>query len=206
MKSNWIVACRCNSAVEVVLLGTPAAKMLEVLSLATSSPQAYTSISSRPPLTLVSTSLTIVVPPQVPIAGVTLGTSSEKLSAVEEGKASTSSDPEGTPAKWCKITPMPLLVKSHTVSKLPSIVVPKLVVLTHALPEQFNCPGDCKHYKCWICVFQHTNRDCMLMHIWQHLELSVGCPMCGKGFQHAAYLCKHGQKVYSVNIVESEHE
>ena len=23
----------------------------------------------------------------------------------------------------------------------------------------------------------------MLMHIWQHLEISIGCPMCGKGFQ-----------------------
>ena len=87
---------------EVVLLGTTAAKMLEVISMVTLSPQVCTSISSRTSLTLASTSLTIVAPPQVPIAGVTLGSSSEKLSATEEVRVSTSSDPEGTPAKWNK--------------------------------------------------------------------------------------------------------
>ena len=46
----------------------------------------------------------------------------------------------------------------------------------------------------------------MLMHIWQHLEISVGHPMCGKGFQNVASLHKQGQQVHSVNIVESEHE
>ena len=191
---------------EVVLLDTAAAKMLEVIAMATSSPQV--SVSSRISITSIKLSTTLA-PPQVPIAGVI--PSSEKSPATEEVRASTSTtDPEGTPAKWHKITPMPLLAKGSDVgseiSKLPSIIVPELAVLTHALPEWINHPGGCKHYKCWICVFQHTNWDCMLTYIWQHLELSVRCPMCGKGFQNAASLCKHGQKIHSVNIVELEHE
>ena len=42
----------------------------------------------------------------------------------------------------------------------------------------------------------------MLTHIWQNLEISLGCPMCSKGFQNVASLHKHGQQVHSVNIVE----
>ena len=126
---------------EVALLGTPAAKMLEVISMATSSPQVCTSISSRTSLTLAITSSTIVAPPQVPIADVTPGSSSEKSLAIEEVTASASSNCEGTPTKWCKITLMPLPAKGSDVSKLLLIVVPKLAVLTHALPEWINCPG-----------------------------------------------------------------
>ena len=46
----------------------------------------------------------------------------------------------------------------------------------------------------------------MLMHICQHLEISIGCPMCGKGFQNAASLQKHGKKVHTIQIVEAEDE
>ena len=95
---------------------------------------------------------------------------------------------------------------SSSVPNLPSIVVPELAVLEYVLPEWINCPGSCKDYKCQICAFQHSNKDCMLMHIWQHLEILVGCPMCGKGFQNVAYLCKHGRKVHSIQIVEVEQE
>ena len=126
---------------EVALLVTPADKMLEVLSMTTSSPQVCTSVSSRTSLILASTSSTIVAPPQVSIAGVTLGSSSKKLLAIEEVRASTSSNPEGTPAKWHKITPMPLPAKGSDISKLPSIIVPELAVPTHTLPEQINHPG-----------------------------------------------------------------
>ena len=182
---------------EVGLLGTPAAKVLDVLSLATFSQQVSTSFSPKsfPTTTLASTSSTIVVPPQVPIVGVTQVPASEKLPstemAISESKPSTSSGPEVTPSKCCKIMPTPIPSKSSSIPNLPTIIVPEIVVPTHALPEQINCPGGCKDYKCQLCVFQHMNRDCMLMHIWQHLEISVGCPMCGKGFQNVASLCKH---------------
>ena len=123
---------------EVVLLGTPAAKMLEVIAMATSSPQVCPSIPSRTSIPLAVKSLTTLAPPQVPIAGVT--PSSEKSPATVEARASTlTTDPEGTPAKWCKIMPTPLPAKGSDVdsrvSKLPLIVVPELVVLMQALPE-----------------------------------------------------------------------
>ena len=126
--------------------------------------------------------------------------------AVSESKPSTSSSPEVTPSMCCKIIPTPIPAKSCSILNLPTIVVPELAVLTHAFPEWINCPGGHKDYKCQLCVFQHMNRDCMLMHIWQPLEISVGCPMCSKGFQNVASLHKHRREVHSVNTVESEHE
>ena len=54
---------------EVALLGTPAAKVLDVLSMATTSQQACTSLSSKsvhPNTTLASTSSTIVARPSCP--------------------------------------------------------------------------------------------------------------------------------------------
>ena len=135
---------------EVVLLGTPAAKVLDVIAMVTSSPQVCPSVPSRTSITLAVKSSTTLAPPQVPIAGVT--PSSEKLLATEEFRASTLTiDLESTPAKWCMITPIPLLAKGSDVgseiSKFPSIIVPELAVLMHALPEQINHPGGCKHYK-----------------------------------------------------------
>ena len=196
---------------EVVLLGTPAAKVLDAIVMATSSPQSclFIPCNATASITLAVKSSATLAPPQVPIAGVT--PSSEKLPAPEEARASTSTtDLESSPAKWHKIMSTPLPAKgsdtSSESSKFPSIVVPKLAVPMHALPEQINHQGDHKYYKYQICVFQHTNIDCMLMHIWKHLELSVRCLMCGKGFQNAASLCKHGQKIHVVKIVESEHE
>ena len=91
-------------------------------------------------------------------------------------------------------------------SKLPVVVVPELTILVHALPEQINHPGGCKDYKCQLCDFQHKNKDCMLTHIQQHLEILIGCPMCSKGFQNAASLHKHRRKIHSIHIVETENE
>ena len=107
----------------------------------------------------------------------------------------TSSEIEDTSSKCCHIIPSmvspPTSGSGSLPPQLPVLVVPKLGVLTYALPEWINCPGGCKDYKCQLCVFQHTNRDCMLMHIWQHLEISIKCPMCGKGFQNVAFLHKY---------------
>ena len=136
---------------EVALLGTPAAKVMDIITMATSSSQVCPSVPSRPSITPAVKASTTLAPPQVPIAGVTPST--EKLPAAEEVGASTSTTDLGsTPAKWCKITPMPLSAKgSHAGSKstkFPLIIVPELAVLTHTLPEWINHPGGCKHYKC----------------------------------------------------------
>ena len=128
--------------------------------------------------------------------------------AISKGRPSlsTSSDPQVIPSKCRRIMPTPMPITNSSFPNFPSIIVPKLAILMYTLPEWMNHPGGCKDYKCQTCVSQHTNRDCMLTHIQQHLEISVGCPMCGKGFQNVASLCKHREKIHSVRIVESEQE
>ena len=41
----------------------------------------------------------------------------------------------------------------------------------------------------------------MLTHIRKHLDLTIGCPVCSKGFQNAAFLCKRGRKAHAIQIV-----
>ena len=97
-----------------------------------------------------------------------------------------STDVEAVSLKCCQIIPVLIPTtasrSSSLPSKLPVVVVPELAVLAHVLPEQINCPGGCKDYRCQLCAFQHTNKDCMLMHIQQHLDISIGCPLCSKDF------------------------
>ena len=136
---------------EVVLLGIPAAKVLNVIAMATSSSQVCPSVPSRPSITLAVKASTTLAPPQVPLAGVT--PSPEKSLAAEEVRAYTlTTDLDSTLAKWCKITPIPLPAKGSDAgsksSKFLSIIVPKLAVSMQALPQQISHPGGCKHYKC----------------------------------------------------------
>ena len=164
------------------------------------------------PLHLATASSALIPTPSVPILEVI------EMAESMEVKASTStmSPPttlasiEIAPSKHYIIIPMPIPATtsraSSSPSKLPFIVVPELVVPVHALPEWIHHPSGCKDYKCQLCDFQHTNKDCMLTHIWQHLEILIGSPMCGKGFQNVAFLHKHGRKVHSIHIVEMENE
>ena len=196
---------------ELALLGSPAAKVLDVLAMATQSHTTFTCPSSMS-LYLTTASSVLIPAPSVPILGVT------EMAEPMEVKASTSKTSPPTtlasiqiaPSKHCRITPMPILVttsRAHSSpSKLPLVPVPKLVVPVHTLPRWINCPRGEKDYKCQLCDFQHTNEDCMLTQVWQHLEISIGCPMCGKGFQNMAFLHKHGRKIYLNHIVEMENE
>ena len=107
---------------------------------------------------------------------------------------------ESTPSKCWHIFQMPIpattqrscspsgILSSSASPPLPIVVVPELAISPYAHPEQINLPGHRKDYKCQLCSFQNTNRDCMLMHIHQHLEISIRCPICGKGFQNVALL------------------
>ena len=114
--------------------------------------------------------------------------------------------PKSSPPSAKELCLHPMPITSSSIPNLPSIIEPELAVPMYALPEWINHPGGHKDYKCQTCAFQHTNRDCMLTHIWQHLEISVGCPMCCKGFQNVASLHQHGQKVHSIRIVEAKQE
>ena len=61
-------------------------------------------------------------------------------------------------------------------------------------------------YLCCMCSFQHCNLDCILTHVRKHLDITIRCPGCGKGFQSAASLHKHGKKAYQIKIVTSSEE
>ena len=94
-------------------------------------------------------------------------------------------------------------IPSDTSTSFPIVVVPELAVPPHAQPEQLNQPGGGKEYQCQMCTFHHTNKDCMLTHIHKHLDITGGCPMCGKGFQNAASLWKNGRRAHAIQILES---
>ena len=139
-------------------------------------------------------------PSSVPIAGITdmEGPVEAKASTSMISPPTTSADIEAASPKCHQIIPVPIPTttsrSSSLPSKLPVVVVPELAVPLHALPVWITCPGGHKDYRCQLCAFKHKNKNCMLMHIWQHLEISIGCPMCSKGFQNVASLCKHGKK------------
>ena len=187
---------------ELTLLGPPVARLLDMLVMHTQHQTASshsTSVSLHPSTTLSMPS----APPSVPITGITdtEKPGDAKASTIKISPPTTSADIEAASPKCCQITPMPIPTTTSRSSSVPSklhvVVVPKIVVSVHALSEQINHPGGHKDYRCQLCAFQHTNKDCMLMHIWQHLEISIRCLMCSKGFQNAASLCKHGKKSYS---------
>ena len=196
---------------DLALLGSPVAKLLDVLMMGIQHQTTSSQLTSMP-LHPSATSSTPFSLPSVPITGIT------DMEGLAEAKASTSkispptmsTDVEAVTSKCHQIIPVLIPTtasrSSSLPSKLPVIVVPELAVPAHALPEQINHPQGCKDYRCQLYEFQHTNKDCMLMHIQQHLNISIGCPMCGKDFQNVASLCKHGKKVHSIYIVEMENK
>ena len=76
-----------------------------------------------------------------------------------------------------------------------------LAIPVEAYPEHLNWPGGSKEYLCHLCTFRHSNLDCILTHIRKHLNITIGCPVCDKGYQNMASLHKHGSDVCSVQIV-----
>ena len=98
--------------------------------------------------------------------------------------------PTSTPKHCCII---PTLVWSSTSftssdpsTKSPSypvVVVPEFTILAEAYPEHLNRPGRGKEYMCQLCAFRHSNLDCFLTHVRKHLNIMIGCPVCGKGYQ-----------------------
>ena len=111
----------------------------------------------------------------------------------------------------CHITPTPVgLLSSISTSssstssaKFPVIVVPELAIPAEAYPECINRPGGGKNYLCHVCPFRHSNLDSILTHVRKHLDITIGCPICGNSYQNAASLCKYGRDVPRVQIVAS---
>ena len=85
---------------------------------------------------------------------------------------------------------------------LATIVVPDLAILADAYPECRNRPGRSKDYLCQISCFSHRNLDSILTHVRRHLDITVACPVCGKGYQNAAW--KHGRDAYNIQTEASD--
>ena len=126
---------------EVALLGLPAARILDILMMATQSQTSSTPISSRSLHSATASSM-IVLPPQVPIVGVT---EVEELPLAEASTSkkmpppTTSTDPKAGSSKYRRIILTSILITSSkassSASKLPSVTVPELAILVYTLPE-----------------------------------------------------------------------
>ena len=153
---------------EVALLGSPAAQILDLLAaevwqLASPSqrsvnlpPKAYTSTPMAPS------------PSTIPITGIT---SSLPIASVSsDGSEVTTSDSQEVPKHCCIVptsiqppesTPLPSSPPSpgpsNKSTSYPTLINPELAVPTEAQPKQLNQPGGGKEYQCQVCNFHHTN-------------------------------------------------
>ena len=145
----WLVSHICSLAellhadamqrLESALLGSPTAKVLDAMGMATQSQKTFTSPSSMF-LHLTTTSFALMSTPSVPILEVT------EMAEPMEVKASTNkmSPPttlvsiEIAPSKHCRIIPMPIPATPSTANSSPSRL---LLVVVPELAEWINCPG-----------------------------------------------------------------
>ena len=186
---------------EEALLWSPAAQILDLLATGLMHPAStLQGHAIYPPQ---GYTLTPVVPPSstVPIVGIT-GSSLSVASASSRGSEATASVCQEIPPKHCHIVPtsiqppesFPLPSGPHSPGPsdkstlYPTLIVQEPAIPTEAQPEWINQPGGGKEYQCQLCTFHLTNKDCMLTHIKKHLDITIGCPMCGKGFQNAVSL------------------
>ena len=54
-----------------------------------------------------------------------------------------------------------------------------------------------------LCLFRHSNLDYILTHVRKHLEIIIGHPICGKGYQNIASLHKHGRDAHNIQIAST---
>ena len=199
--------------IKVALLGSPAAGIINLLaeiSLWSPPPMRQT---VQPPHVYTSTHL---APPPSTILIVGVTTSMAENTGDDRADKSTTmvSDPQEAPQnipKHCHIVPTLVPTPegpstSSTSSSCPIVIVPELAITTDACPECINRSDGGKDYHCHICSFHPTNYDCILTHIRKHLDVTLGCPGCAKGFQNAASLLKHGRKIHKIQIVASTEE
>ena len=157
-------------------------------------------------------------PTSVPILGVSSPVSTKSIPGDESPAMVTENQdvPVSIP-KFHRIVPIlvclsdsPVPSTSSTSSEpstrsvsYPVVVVPELTIPAEAYLEHLNNSGRGKDYLCCLCSFRHCNLDCILTHIRKHLDIMIGCPVCGKGYQNVASLHKHGRDIHSVQVVAS---
>ena len=75
-----------------------------------------------------------------------------------------------------------VMASTSSTASTPIVVVPDLETPADAYPEHLNKPGGSKDYLCQLCHFLHSNLDLILTHVRRHLDMMVGCPICGRGY------------------------
>ena len=96
-----------------------------------------------------------------------------------------------------------MMPSTSSTASTPTVIVPKPAIPVDAYPECLNKPGRGKDYLCKMCHFLHSNLDSILTHDRRHLDIIVGCPICGRGYQNLASLQKHGRDAHNIQIVAS---
>ena len=215
---RWIVDLLHTDAVqqlEVALLGSPASEVIDLLSSGLVQTTSSTIVASAQSCLCTFTS-TCPAPPltSVLVVGVSTSSTSSHVPVVPPVE-SMSDDGEATPpkaktsrisddSKCHHITPILISPLPSTSSiSLPVVVVPELAIPVEEYPEHINRPSGGKDYLCHLCPFRHSNLDSILTHIRKHLDVIIGCPICCRGYQNAASLCKHGRDIHSIQIMVS---
>ena len=200
---------------EVALLGSPASEVIDLLSSALVQTTSSTIAASSQPH-VCSYISTPPAPPStsVLVLGVSTSSTSSHIPAVPPLE-STSNDDEATlpkamiskisdDSKCHRITPMLNSPMPSTSSiSFPVVVVAKLAIPAEAYPQCLNRPSGGKNYLSCLCPFRHSNLDSILTHIIRHLDVTIECSICGRGYQNAASLHKHGRDIHSIQIIAS---
>ena len=159
-------------------------------------------------------------PPAPPSASVlVVGVSASSHIPVVPMVESKSDDDETTPLKTKISADSAPIPKCHCITitlisalvpatssnsiSFPVVVVPEQVIPSEAYPGHWNRSGGGKDYLCHLCHLRHSNLDSILTHIRKHLDVTVGCPICGRGYQNMASLNRHGKDAHGIQIVAS---
>ena len=217
-------ACRCNSAVRsgiagIACHGSGRSSFKWFITVKTSN---STATVQPHPCTFIST------PPAHPLASVSTvkvskGSPIPVMPTIESKSIESKSDEEipTTPLKTKASNVSALVSKSLCItttlispsaSTTPStsstasflaVVVPELAIPAEAYPEHLNRLGSGKDYLCCLCHFTHSNLESILTHVRKHLDITIGCPICSRGYQNIASFCKHDRDVHNNQIVAS---
>ena len=191
---------------EVAMLGTPVADCIKVLAsgLPSSSEQPVGRVIPAPPLITAPKAFTHMPPAPPPVVVPILGVTDDEPQEVTV----TSKGPVTKKRRITRTPVEPSTSSSPLTPKLSSdpvsysvVHVPEMTIPDEWYPECINLPNASKEYQCQGCSYLHSNLDTILTHVRkEHLDITIGCPACGKPYQNAASLCKHGKEIHKIII------
>ena len=180
---------------EVALFGSPASEVTDLLSGGVAQTRPVTAAASAQPCPHTYTSTPPAPPPaSVPVVGVTASIHipvvpqlSQCLMMMKTTLLKTKISTDSAPISKChQITttlssPSVPATSSASSISFPVLVVPKLAISAEAYPEHLSRPGGGKDYLCCLCHFRHSKLVSILTHVRKHLDVTIGCSICGRG-------------------------